>query len=191
MDFKYIKDRVEAEVEDHVANKLLAGWVDDLVVIISKSYGKVATWEVTAEKDDPEDLPDDYLETSEIFDSDGKRFTSYVINAYGQIVFAQDGEYKVVYYRLPDPLERNVDGEVEDEEEPPVHKIFHMDLITGCIAKYWDWESLGDRAESAHGSKFWASFYQSVYESARKLREREHMPKHIQLGNPWLFGIGG
>lgn len=181
MNFGYVKERIADETQDAVDNKLIAGWVDDLIADISKFYGPLGEVTITADANTFYDLPNDFIEKSEIWDSNGKYYLYYTITSDGKISFDDSGVFKVTYHTVPDVLPRGSSGEVEDETEIPIHRIFHKDIVTGCLAHYWS------RENEARAMDIFDVFHSSIRRSAQLLKQREHRVKFTR----WSRKKGG
>ncbi len=176
-----IRAILEREIDDTVTAPNISAWVYSAMVEIAKQYGRIAEAQQVAVADTFYDLPNDYLATSTIRDSEGEHYFDYEITELGQIAFERDDTYDIEYFAMPEALptvEATMLATV-----PEVHLLFHPAIVDWCKHKYWDNEAsvLGvDQGESMYADKFKMSFYQQVAQSVLVLKNRARKKRKIR-----------
>lgn len=114
-------------------------------------------------------LPDDCLEVHEIRDVDDMPVFGYQINQAMKMRLFNDGYHKLIYTKVPDPINYEDNGAV-----PEVHPVFHSDLIVYAIAKHWEMLAEGIAGEENKAMSLMAQFVRKVEESARMLKRNQN-----------------
>ena len=127
-----------------------------------------------------EDLPDDFLIVHEVRDLDNMPFFGYQISEDMRILFFRSGLYKLIYTRVPEPIDITDNSAV-----PEVHAVFHNDILNYCIAKHWEDLGEGIPNEENKANNMKANFYWNVERAAKVLRRNVNQQYTIGVGNPW------
>lgn len=182
MTITQIRAILEREINDTVTAPDMAAWVYSAMIEIAKQYGRIVEWSRVAVVGTLYDLPNDYLATSAIIDSDGEPYYDYEITEFGQISFEKADTFNVQYFAMPAALS-TVEATML-ATIPEVHLIFHEAIVDWCKHKYWDKEAsvLGvDQGESGFANKFKMSFYQQVADSVLVLKNRAYKKRRIRM----------
>ncbi len=115
------------------------------------------------------DLPDDCLEIHEVRDINDLPVFGYQVNAQMKMRFFADGFHKLIYTKVPEPINYEDNGAV-----PEVHPIFHGDLIVYCIAKHWEEVAEGIAGEENKAMSLMAQFVRKIEDSSRILKRNQN-----------------
>ncbi len=126
------------------------------------------------------DLPEDILERHEVRDADGVDFFDYQVTEDNIITFFQCGPYKLIYTKIPDPIDKD-----DPESEPEVNPLFHRAIVKYCIAQYWEDNADGIPGEEQKATKMMAQFYSIIGQVARKLRSNANQQHQIGVRGWW------
>jgi len=168
MNFGEILSRYEARTGATATRSNLAALIDEAQVEISKRFGDMRREEYySVEQGEEYDLPSDHLQTEEVRDEDNRKRKDFQVTADGRIGFPVEGDYTLIYTRVPDSIDKE-----NDNATPDVHPIFHGMIVQYCVAKWWEDRSEGIPAEEAKSERMMAEFYRKVDEAAMVLRQR-------------------
>lgn len=168
MNFGDILTRYESRTGAPVTRSYLSALIDEAQIEIAKRYGERSREEFySVERGEEYDLPSDHLRTEEVRDGDKRLVSDYQITSDGMIMFPADGDYTLIYTRMP----RLINSE-DNDSEPDVHSMFHGMIVQYCVAKWWEDHSEGIPAEEAKAERMMNEFYRKVDEAAHVLKQR-------------------
>jgi hypothetical protein len=177
MNFGEILSRYEARTGAPTTRANLAALIDEAQIEIAKRYGTILREEYySVEKGEEHDLPSDHLQTEEVRDEDNRIRKDFQVTADGKIYFPAEGDYFLIYTKVPEPINRE-----SNDAEPDVHPIFHSMIIQYCIAKWWEDRSEGIPAEEAKSERMMREFYRKVDEAALVLRQRAFANEPLEV----------
>jgi hypothetical protein len=177
MNFGEILSRYEARTGATTTRANLAALIDEAQVEISKRFGDIRREEYySAEKGEEYDLPADHLKTEEVKDENNRRRRDFRVAPDGKISFPVDGDYILIYTRVPDSIDKD-----DNNAEPDVHPIFHEMIVQYCAAKWWEDRSEGIPAEEAKSERMMREFYRKVDEAALVLRQRAFAVEPLEV----------
>ncbi len=136
--------------------------------------GTPVTIPVQAEMENP--LPADCLEVHEVRGLDNVRVFNYQISDDMEVLFFGEGLYRLIYTPVPNPIDHNDNNAV-----PEVHQVFHKDILTYCIYKYWEDNAEGIQGEEQKATTLLTNFHRSVISSAKKLRQNSNQQHTIGI----------
>lgn len=175
MNFGDILTRYEHRTGAPTTRANLSALIDEAQIEIAKRYGERSREEYySVERGEEYDLPSDHLETEEVRDGDRRVVKDYQVTHDGMIMFPRDGDYTLIYTRMPRPIDREADSSV-----PDVHPMFHSMIVQYCMAKWWEDHSEGIPAEEAKSERMMQEFYRKVDEAALVLRQRAFANRYI------------
>lgn len=168
MNFGQILSRYEARTGAPTTRANLAALIDEAQIEIAKRYGTILREEYySVEKGEEHSLPSDHLQTEEVRDKDNSISYDYEITPDGSIMFQADGDFVLIYTRVPVLIDSD-----DNDSVPDVHPLFHSMIVQYCVAKWWEDRSEGIPAEEAKSDRMLREFYQKVDEAAHVLRQR-------------------
>ena len=146
-------------------------WIDEAQMEIAKLHSKVKKEEVgEIEKWEPHELPSDFLRVSEVRDNyDKSRYVYHEIADVDppEILFNQDGNYTVYYYKIPQKLDKG-----NNQAELDVHDVFRDAVTSYCLYKYWSRESEGTPNESQYANQYFQDFQNKIHSAMQILNMR-------------------
>ena len=163
MQVSEIRAVFESLVDDRVANVKFHYWLREATNTIGLVYGRLVTVPIAS----GDMLPDDFNRVEVLANAGGTRHKDYEIRGDGTIKIYPEGDYTLTYFKVPTPLPAN-----QDDAIPDIPEELHDALPLLCAATFYDMESLGDREESAMGSKFHTKGMQMTQERIKQLRKR-------------------
>lgn len=173
--FSEIKQMYEDNIELEVDARKLAGWIYLSEVEIAKAYGPIGETSFTAKADVHYNLPADHIATAKVRDEDGGICFDYEIDEYGRIKFGGDGNYVMLYHKLPGMIDYN-----NENTSPACHGLFHAAIVQFCIGKYWETKSEGIASEVKIAGNYYQEFYRQINEGAVLLKRRAFRPRIIR-----------
>lgn len=111
------------------------------------------------------DLPADYLISHEVMSLGNWPYKGYQISKEMKILFFLEGLYKLIYTPVPEAIDHQDNASV-----PTVHRAFHEDIVTFCLAKHWEKIADGIPGEEEKAFRLMRSFQRSVEDTAHLLR---------------------
>lgn len=160
--FNQLRERYEITIGEPVPAAAFAQRVDDAVIEIAKLHGVRAGHDYPDNAGVEQDLPTDLLVIHEVTDDNHIPIVEYRVTAEDTIIIYLEGEHRLIYTRVPDPI----DYDNPDSAEPDIHPIFHNNIIAYCVAKHWEEISEAIPEEEGKAQSLLAQFFKKVEDSA-------------------------
>ena len=162
----------------------VARLVDEAQIEIAKRHGVIVRkGYYSVEKGEGYDLPPDHLQTEEIRDGENQIRFDYEITPDGKIFFYANGDYALIYTRMPRPIDKE-----DNDAEPDVHPIFHSMIVQYCVARWWEDFAEGIPAEETKARNMLNDFYRKVDEAVLVLRKRPYTNIYLDV-HPLVRGL--
>lgn len=122
------------------------------------------------------DLPENLLELHEVRDVELMPTFAYQVTEDNKITFFQDGYYRIIYTRSPEPIDWK-----DVSSMPEVHEAFHNDIIQYCIGRHWQEIAEGIQGEEQRALTLLNIFDRNITMTARKLRRNSNQQYTIGI----------
>jgi hypothetical protein len=126
------------------------------------------------------DLPADIMTLHEVRNNRNKPVFKRHATADGKIAVFEPGMYYIIYTRVPERIDHE-----DDNAELEIHPVFHNDIITFCLAKYWQSIAEGIPGEEQKAQMLMGEFTRSVEMSAKHLNRLENQQYTIGYELPF------
>lgn len=120
------------------------------------------------------DLPDDILERHEVRDEAGVDYFNYQVTEDNKITFFESGQFKLIYTKIPDPIDKD-----DALAVPEVNPVFHRAIVKYCIAQYWEAVADGIPGEENKATMLMAKFYNMIDKAAKRLKDNPNQQHTI------------